>query len=579
MKKYKLCLLLAVLTAALMLLLAGCGETAANLEEYVGVKFSGMDGEGKAAVELDKDALYAVLGGKDYTDGNADKKQKALDRAETAMDSVAFKLDQSEGLSNGDKVTVTISYNNELAKASKVQFSGKTKTFTVSGLKEYETLDAFDASVFNVEQNGIVLKFSGFAPNASLEIKNQLPASDPRSQLSYRADKSYGLSNGDIITVTAAMPSDYASQGFRLKETSLTFAVNGAAEPTVLDAFDPAYFWIPQGEGLTVSFNGYAPNGQLILQNSFPSDNPLSKANYSADRYASLKNGDTVTVTVSLKLDGYRLKEEKKEVVISGISEPTVLDAFDPAWFGISEGEGLIVEYAGISPELTVQLRNTFAADNPLSRISYQQAEYGRVAKGETVKIKASLPYDMQEAYVLKETEGSVVVDNVAFYITSMNEIDEATLAKIRQQCDDMLASYAAKPSPYYAVVDGHPLSGANTLANFAYDDFFFLTLKEGLTPGYGEEHNAFYVGYRVDAASKGGITYKAYDLKGLYSVLYVKDLVMDRDGKLLFDVSMVTVPTGTHAVGANKDDFINTIVFPKKDKYEVTSQPSGWED
>ena len=54
----------------------------------------------------------------------------------TFVSSTYTDYDFSGDLSNGDKITVTIKYSEELAKANKIKVTNDSKTFTVKGLIE-----------------------------------------------------------------------------------------------------------------------------------------------------------------------------------------------------------------------------------------------------------------------------------------------------------------------------------------------------------------------------------------------------------------------------------------------------------
>ena len=58
---------------------------------------------------------------------------------------ITYSLDKETGLSNGDEIKLTVNIDKDLASQYKLKMTTgeKTYTYTVSGLSEYEELDAF----------------------------------------------------------------------------------------------------------------------------------------------------------------------------------------------------------------------------------------------------------------------------------------------------------------------------------------------------------------------------------------------------------------------------------------------------
>lgn len=212
-------------------LMAGCGRRAEiELMDYVRVEFSGLDGEGTAQVSWDMvsvevDVVEALAKGED--EASLEEAAKELGNFAKFEDSVECKLDKAEGLKNGDKVTVTVSYDKESAKESKIKVEGELeKTFEVQGLQEQVELDPFDSQYFNRE-DGIEIDYLGTAPFATASVKCHLPENHPLSKVKYTLDKTENLENGDTITVTAKVRDDYVSEGYTLKETTTSVKVEG----------------------------------------------------------------------------------------------------------------------------------------------------------------------------------------------------------------------------------------------------------------------------------------------------------------------------------------------------------------
>ncbi len=243
----------AVLCGMAALGLSGCGVVEVDVSQYAAVSFSGLDGEGEAELDYDydslEDAVCIAMFGDDYiTDiddiedfGTLEKVYEMEEQAEDVFDSVDVTLDVYSGLSNGDTVTVTITADEDTANENGVSFTGTGSiTFTVEGLTERISLDPFDEDIFNVtEGEGVYIEFTGTSPDASLQIRNTLPSSNPLSKVTYTAETTSDISKGDEIRITAELPESYEEEGYVLGSSSTTVTCEEVDEYiTSLDDID-----------------------------------------------------------------------------------------------------------------------------------------------------------------------------------------------------------------------------------------------------------------------------------------------------------------------------------------------------
>jgi hypothetical protein len=111
------------------------------------------------------------------------------------IDEIKYELDKKENLSNGDKITVTVTYPDTLEDVLDADISpksGKSWTVEVSGLGDAEKMDVFE---------DITLKY---------DVGNTLCAVGKYTYLDYTLSRSQGLSNGDTITITVSAPDGNA---------------------------------------------------------------------------------------------------------------------------------------------------------------------------------------------------------------------------------------------------------------------------------------------------------------------------------------------------------------------------------
>ena len=90
---------------------------------------SGYDGSGK----IDGDITIDEVKKQNYLD--AIKKEDKRNRANDLLNSISYSADKTEGLSNGDSISVNASYDSAIAEELGVNISGTSTTINISGLK------------------------------------------------------------------------------------------------------------------------------------------------------------------------------------------------------------------------------------------------------------------------------------------------------------------------------------------------------------------------------------------------------------------------------------------------------------
>lgn len=290
MKKYvKQTLIVAMMAALAALVLTACGGTKLNLKDYTEVTFSGAQGYGRASVSLNEDQMLAVLTAKKGGSGDDEAAWTGTFSTLELLDEIDVTLDKTDGLSNGDKVTITVSYPEKLAKELGIKLSpknGSSWTVKVSDLPDVESKDLFE---------DLDVSFTGPNGYGQIEINN-------RSEYSFKASASpeNNLSNGDTVVVTLTSSDglddleSYCINYYGFVPTSLTkeYTVSDLAEGGTLDLF----------EDLKVTVSGFAPNGKISVKGKYNVDYECSKTD-------GLSNGDTVTITAKAPYDMMPLNE------------------------------------------------------------------------------------------------------------------------------------------------------------------------------------------------------------------------------------------------------------------------------
>lgn len=218
----------AAVVLVLIIVLAVTHKTTIKLEDYTTVTFNGYDGYGTAEVSVDYDKMTEVIAKKGKFKGVAKTNNDALNEIADSFIgaggpsalaySVSYDVDKASGLSNGDKVKVVFSFDNDVAKKFKIKFKGENVTEKAEGLKKVKEWDPF---------KDLKVTFTGVSPNCSAEIENT--GSEPAAEdIYYTTDPSSGLAKGDKVTVSVDYDEDtiLSEYGVALTQTSKEYEVD-----------------------------------------------------------------------------------------------------------------------------------------------------------------------------------------------------------------------------------------------------------------------------------------------------------------------------------------------------------------
>lgn len=200
-----------------------------DLDQLVEVNFTGYNTVGTATASIDYEQYDQQLS----EALNVEPEELYLSLEYSACtNAFQISLNKASNLSNGDEVTVSITYDNESIKDYKVQFSGESLSFTVEGLDELEEIDPYE---------GLEVTFGGISPDGYVDYV-YTGTSPYVSERSFIVDKDSNLKNGDTVTISIESYNEQiaAQSGYRLTETSKAFTVEG------LDEYVQSYSEIPE---------------------------------------------------------------------------------------------------------------------------------------------------------------------------------------------------------------------------------------------------------------------------------------------------------------------------------------------
>ena len=264
----------AVVALVVIICVASVSGKTIDLNEYLTVESYGCDGYGNAKVTVDWEAIEKKYGSKLRFKSEAKKEfgewLALVKPIEAVEGSVEVSLDRTSGLSNGDVIHYTWSIDEDINDYVNCRLKYKDKDFKVQGLTEVTTFDGFE---------GVTLEFTGVAPNgqATLTCTNQV-----LNDSDYTLDKTSGLSNGDVVTVTIreSMIEFLGSNEARVpEEAAKTFTVEGlesyvtdhdqidaeSLEAMQKQASDTFQSYVAQKWDENVKLEGYGYIGNYLL--------------------------------------------------------------------------------------------------------------------------------------------------------------------------------------------------------------------------------------------------------------------------------------------------------------------------
>lgn len=177
--------------AFILLFMTACGKSE-EVVDYVDVTFSGMDTLGSATFEVDETKLLKEIfnlkdDAHDYPD------EKTANQAQNVLEAYDIKIEPHENLSNGDKIKIIASVNEDLT----TKIKEGEKEITVEGLEEPNVLTTAE-----VEKN-LVFNFNGFSGRGVAQIDKVFDESF-LNHFTFEVENDGNLSNGDKVGIQLA---------------------------------------------------------------------------------------------------------------------------------------------------------------------------------------------------------------------------------------------------------------------------------------------------------------------------------------------------------------------------------------
>ena len=183
-----------------------------NLSEYVDVAYEGINGYAAPKCVVDTEGLYNALAGEE-------KNTEKLTYYKNFADSVAAAV-TGEKVSNGDKLEVNVTFDENLRNNTGYKVSGERFSVTAEGIDPGKSVNLFENASIEI---------TGISPEANLKVENKSDDEYLRT-LQFRADKEK-VANGDTVSIKCEVTDDeLAEHGFTTTSLSAMYDVEGLSE-------------------------------------------------------------------------------------------------------------------------------------------------------------------------------------------------------------------------------------------------------------------------------------------------------------------------------------------------------------
>lgn len=199
----------------IILTFCSCKKAEYHAVDFADVKVVGYAEHGSLSIEVKQSTIDKI------TEDTKNNKSDVLRFAA----SIQFEYDGQDGedaaLSNGDVVTVNVTYDEELAKNLNIEILDSSFDYTVDGLEEKLEMSPFE---------GLSVKFSGVAPYGTVQLDKSNCIQYIIENVTFYCDD-YDLSNGDKVVVRAEFNSEMAERnGYIFTEDVKKYTVVGISK-------------------------------------------------------------------------------------------------------------------------------------------------------------------------------------------------------------------------------------------------------------------------------------------------------------------------------------------------------------
>lgn len=318
----------------------------------------------------------------------------------------------------------------------------------------------------------------------------------------------------------------------------------------------------------------------------------MGEVNYEVTPSENLSNGDTVTLSVEISdcfQKEYKVtaKAASKEITVSGLQEPEMVDPFDDSIFTtiFSENpeEGKVsFEIIGTIPELRLNLINDAPEDSPLKNLQYYVDDFGthkEYSEDDTIAlhVKPSAPQDFAKKYALTRDTIEIPVKGAPKYIRSVDEVTQDVLDAVKPIAVARLEDSAGsdynvhKESVFDADHNEIGFSRENVGEPRWADVGYMISWRGGDGErNFSSEYNDLFIPYEVEY-----IDDKTEETGTAVLGFWIKNVIIDSDGSVDVDGHANSI---TMTVYDSIDAFKKNEIDKSADSYDIYEYPVNWQ-
>lgn len=313
----------------------------------------------------------------------------------------------------------------------------------------------------------------------------------------------------------------------------------------------------------------------------------MGEVNYEVTPSENLSNGDTVILSVEVsdyfqKENKVTVKAASKEITVSGLKEPEMVDPFDESMFatvfsGDTETGKVTFKITGTLPDLTFSLTNGAPSDSPYSMLNYYMDDTDKskdYSEDDTVTLHVQVKAltNFSEEYALSRDTIEISVKGAAKYIRSADEVTTEVLDVIKPIAAARLEDSSSYNVDRTSVFDADQNEAAFARTNIGEPRWlntgYLISWKDG-EENFSKEYNDLFIPYEVDYEKDGS------DETGTAVLgFWIKNVIIDENGEVDVDGHAYSI---TMTAYDSLEAFKKNEVDRYSNEYDIYEFPVNW--
>lgn len=313
----------------------------------------------------------------------------------------------------------------------------------------------------------------------------------------------------------------------------------------------------------------------------------MGEVNYEVTPSENLSNGDTVILSVEVsdyfqKENKVTVKAASKEITVSGLKEPEMVDPFDESMFatvfsGDTETGKVTFKITGTLPDLTFSLTNGAPSDSPYSMLNYYMDDTDKskdYSEDDTVTLHVQVKAltNFSEEYALSRDTIEIPVKGAAKYIRSADEVTTEVLDVIKPIAAARLEDSSSYNVDRTSVFDADQNEAAFARTNIGEPRWlntgYLISWKDG-EENFSKEYNDLFIPYEVDYEKDGS------DETGTAVLgFWIKNVIIDENGEVDVDGHAYSI---TMTAYDSLEAFKKNEVDRYSNEYDIYEFPVNW--